>query len=246
MGGGGVREDLVARRRRAERGVRGSGNVYGPRQIPARGGGGGGDLQPQACTAASAEAVRARRADPGLRVRRGRGPRAARGLRPARHVQRRHRRGDRRDDCLERAARRGGASSFEPELADLRPGELQHSCLDVVPGASASSAGARRSRSTRGCAGPTLRWWRSSASASITLSGEIAQLVEHTTENRGVPSSSLGLAIFFSPFPCPGASLRSLAEAFSPQNRGEFTEMRLARQRGPKVADVDASLLRRA
>jgi hypothetical protein len=25
--------------------------------------------------------------------------------------------------------------------------------------------------------------------------GEIAQLVEHTTENRGVPSSSLGLAI---------------------------------------------------
>ncbi len=28
-------------------------------------------------------------------------------------------------------------------------------------------------------------------------SGQIAQLVEHTTENRGVPSSSLGLAIYF-------------------------------------------------
>ncbi len=26
-------------------------------------------------------------------------------------------------------------------------------------------------------------------------SGQIAQLVEHTTENRGVPSSNLGLAI---------------------------------------------------
>src|SRR5205807_3970699 len=37
------------------------------------------------------------------------------------------------------------------------------------------------------------------AGASIRpLKGEIAQLVEHTTENRGVPGSNPGLAIHFS------------------------------------------------
>lgn len=37
---------------------------------------------------------------------------------------------------------------------------------------------------------------RQSAAVKIGEYGEIAQLVEHTTENRGVPSSSLGLAIW--------------------------------------------------
>ena len=36
---------------------------------------------------------------------------------------------------------------------------------------------------------------RHSQDASIGRCGEIAQLVEHVAENRGVPSSSLGLAI---------------------------------------------------
>src|SRR3954464_770936 len=38
---------------------------------------------------------------------------------------------------------------------------------------------------------PTLR-----GSLAFSCAGEIAQLVEHTTENRGVPGSSPGLAIF--------------------------------------------------
>ena len=39
---------------------------------------------------------------------------------------------------------------------------------------------------------------------SIEQRGEIAQLVEHTTENRGVPSSSLGLAISKDACTCAG------------------------------------------
>jgi hypothetical protein len=47
-------------------------------------------------------------------------------------------------------------------------------------------------------------------------SGEIAQLVEHTTENRGVPSSSLGLAILTTGSQAPGgsSSLRAVAGAW--------------------------------
>ena len=41
------------------------------------------------------------------------------------------------------------------------------------------------------------------------LHGEIAQLVEHTTENRGVPGSSPGLAI--AQKPCNGAGFSSAA-----------------------------------
>ena len=37
--------------------------------------------------------------------------------------------------------------------------------------------------------------WRGPERASLCALGEIAQLVEHTTENRGVPGSSPGLAI---------------------------------------------------
>src|ERR1700736_4999204 len=61
----------------------------------------------------------------------------------------------------------------------------------------------------KGSASPAVRAWRVGApgmarserpsaqgrAGSIGRRGEIAQLVEHTTENRGVPSSSLGLAI---------------------------------------------------
>ncbi len=41
--------------------------------------------------------------------------------------------------------------------------------------------------------------WPSPGHASLTPHGEIAQLVEHTTENRGVPGSSPGLATAASP-----------------------------------------------
>ena len=37
--------------------------------------------------------------------------------------------------------------------------------------------------------------WPVPEHASLSAHGEIAQLVEHTTENRGVPGSSPGLAI---------------------------------------------------
>src|SRR5579884_1290594 len=41
--------------------------------------------------------------------------------------------------------------------------------------------------------------------------GEIAQLVEHTTENRGVPGSIPGLAIVMGPSTGAGAGARKLA-----------------------------------
>ena len=58
---------------------------------------------------------------------------------------------------------------------------------------SGPTAGIRRRirrRSTR-----SRSSWRGRARASLFALGEIAQLVEHTTENRGVPGSSPGLAI---------------------------------------------------
>ena len=53
--------------------------------------------------------------------------------------------------------------------------------------------------------------------ASLGAHGEIAQLVEHTTENRGVPGSSPGLAISASRSAEPGTTARqSLATGSSP------------------------------
>ena len=58
-------------------------------------------------------------------------------------------------------------SDLEPELADLRPGELQHS-RSTRAWPSASWAGARRCRSPRVCAKPTRRSSRSSTRAEGT------------------------------------------------------------------------------
>ena len=60
--------------------------------------------------------------------------------------------------------------------------------------------GLRAGRGARGPMGPQAGSGGRSGrhrGASIGRRGEIAQLVEHTTENRGVPSSNLGLAIGF-------------------------------------------------
>src|SRR6188472_1651831 len=60
--------------------------------------------------------------------------------------------------------------------------------------------------------------------ASLGAHGEIAQLVEHTTENRGVPGSSPGLAIEEGPVDQgPFSWSRSSAEECRPAtNRREY------------------------
>ena len=111
------------------------GNVYGPRQSPHGEAGVVAIFAHHLYTGRAPEALRARQADTRLRLRGATSsarcwPRGQVG-----HVQRRHGRGDRRDDRLERAAARSaGARTLEPELADLRPGELKHSCLDTGAG----------------------------------------------------------------------------------------------------------------
>ena len=42
-------------------------------------------------------------------------------------------------------------SQLEPELADLRPGELEHSCLDTSLAAAGAGLAAPRCRSPKGC-----------------------------------------------------------------------------------------------
>ena len=107
------------------------GNVYGPRQSPHGEAGVVAIFSDHLYTRQRAEDVRPRQAHARLRLRRRRRFRADRRQRQTRHVQHRHRRGDRRDDALERAQSKPPASDVEPELADLRPGELQRSCLDT-------------------------------------------------------------------------------------------------------------------
>ncbi len=66
-------------------------------------------------------------------------------------LQRRHRRRDRRGHDVERAARRRPAKTIEPQLADLRPGELQHSCLDARPGRAGAGVAGRGADRARAC-----------------------------------------------------------------------------------------------
>ena len=89
---------------------------------------------PTTCTRGSApDALRARQADARLHLRRRRRRRAAgRGrARPASTTSR----PASRPTCatIWRELSRGRRREIEPELADLRPGELQHSCLDIAP-----------------------------------------------------------------------------------------------------------------
>ena len=64
-----------------------------------------------------------------------------------------------------RRSRRGDPASLEPELADLRPGELQHSRLDIAR-AERELGWRRRCRSPRACAAPTRRSSRTSSRSS--------------------------------------------------------------------------------
>src|SRR5207342_1245270 len=76
-----------------------------------------------------------------------------------------------------------------------------------------------RSRCTRrSCASPLYRWLRSVVplhSEPASLRGEVAQLVEHTAENRGVAGSNPALAI---PFARVNASARA-ASSLTPAAR---------------------------
>ncbi len=88
------------------------GNVYGPRQEPARRGRRRRDLLAQAVERRGTRRLRPRQPDARLRPRPRRRQRADRRLRPRRHVQRRHRRGDRR-----REPARAPRDSIRPQRA---------------------------------------------------------------------------------------------------------------------------------
>ena len=108
------------------------GNVYGPRQSPHGEAGVVAIFAQHLYTDSAPEALRPRQADARLRVRRRRRQRAAGRVGKCGHLQHRHRRRDRRDDRLERAAASvAGSAASSRELADLRPGELKHSRLDI-------------------------------------------------------------------------------------------------------------------
>src|SRR5689334_13876262 len=72
--------------------------------------------------------------------------------------------------------------------------------VSILPPAAASVASAcralpRRNEHQPGSGGKQTRAHPARDSLASPGQGEIAQLVEHTTENRGVPGSSPGLAI---------------------------------------------------
>ncbi len=104
-----------------------------PAAVPARGGGGGGDLRAQAVHRRAPATVRASAGRPGITCTWRRGQRTARGGGQGRHVQRRDRRGDGRDDGVDRAARRGRAPTWSRSWRNCAAGELQHSRLDCEP-----------------------------------------------------------------------------------------------------------------
>ena len=129
VGGRGVRQDVVAGGGRAEHGGEARQRVRAAAE-PARRGGSGGDLRAQALQRRAADAIRTRQADARLHIRGRRGERAARRGGQARHIQRGHGRADRRDTIWSELQKIAGVE-IEPRLADLRQGELQHSCLDA-------------------------------------------------------------------------------------------------------------------
>ena len=138
-----------------------------------------------------------RRGDAGRRAGRvhrllGRGP--ARWRRPLRRAARR-----RRDRLRLHAPRQGlrhgrrRERCWRPVSSSRRSARRAPHRARTCTSRSGRRAGTRprnRSRST-----PSRSSWRGRGRASLFALGEIAQLVEHTTENRGVPGSSPGLAI---------------------------------------------------
>ena len=104
--------------------------------------------------------------------------------------------GHRPDVRRDRRTRRQAAAGAPPRPTDHPPGPRGGSAPATrPPGSGCSSASTSRSGPSRSCWPRPFPCPPSSPAASIGRRGEIAQLVEHTTENRGVPSSSLGLAI---------------------------------------------------
>jgi hypothetical protein len=96
---------------------------------------------------------------------------------------------------------------------------------------------------------PPSGQWRPRAVDILRRRGEIAQLVEHTTENRGVPGSSPGLAIArVASVPTPGTSSgrfesgsrhrrisRGFADPASPRGRPVQTEWRTGFRQAPQI-----------
>ena len=122
-----------------------------PAPEPARRGRRGGDLRPPPVHRRGAQAVRPRHADARLRVRRRR-RRARCWPRPGARAR------TTSPPASRRTWRPSGASSSAPpasrssrELADLRPGELTHSCLDISLRRARAGLARRRCRSPRGC-----------------------------------------------------------------------------------------------
>ena len=130
------------------------GNVYGPRQSPHGEAGRGRDLRPPPVHEAGRPTLYGHGApDARLRLRRRRRQRPAGAARHGGHLQHRDRRGNRRDRAMWRELLSDAAGKqIEPELADLRPGELQHSCLDVSARRARARVARRGRYRRRGCA----------------------------------------------------------------------------------------------
>ena len=130
VGGGGVRQHVVALLRGAPRGVPPGQRLRTPPEPPRRGRGGG-DLQPPPAHRGALRSSTATAPRPGTTCTSRTSSRAllaASGRRGTFNVAT----GVQTDVMsVWNALRAAAGVALEPELADLRPGELQHSCLDV-------------------------------------------------------------------------------------------------------------------